>query len=47
MHTLPTLVCKLTLVHEAWIVGSAADPAADFTKIRDFDVLVRALNNER
>lgn len=39
-HSLPALVCKLTHAHEAWIVGSAADPKTDHTLPRDYDVLV-------
>ncbi len=38
MRKLPTLVAKLTLNHDAWVVGSAADPANE--NPRDFDVLV-------
>lgn len=40
MHVLPALVCKLTHGHEAWVVGSAADPDCDQSKVRDYDVLV-------
>ena len=40
MRTLPALVCKLTHLHDAWVVGSAAKPDADLEKARDFDVLV-------
>ncbi len=40
MHVLPSLVCKLTHAHEAWVVGSAANPEADHATVRDYDVLV-------
>ena len=40
MHVLPSLVCKLTHAHEAWVVGSAAKPDADHATVRDYDVLV-------
>jgi hypothetical protein len=36
--TLPPLVALLTNFHEAWIVGSAADPGVK--KPRDYDVVV-------
>lgn len=36
--SLPTLVLALTHNHDAWIVGSAADPAN--TDPRDYDVIV-------
>lgn len=37
-HELPILVGKLTHFHEAWIVGSAADPKNESP--RDWDILV-------
>ena len=36
----PRLVIKLAHLHEAWVVGSAADPAKDPAASRDVDVLV-------
>jgi hypothetical protein len=27
-------------MHDAWLLGSAADPTADLTAVRDFDVIV-------
>lgn len=38
MHTLPRMVTKLTAIHDAWIVGSAAAP--DVEKPRDYDIVV-------
>jgi len=38
MRKLPELVCKLTYVCDAWIIGSAADP--DKTDPRDYDLVV-------
>jgi len=40
MPSLPALVCKLSHGHEAWIVGSAADPEGAPAQVRDYDVLV-------
>jgi hypothetical protein len=37
---LPAIVCKLTYVHDAWIVGSLADPQVDVKVVRDIDVIV-------
>lgn len=37
---MPSLVCKLTYAHEAWIIGSAAKPDCDHTTVRDYDILV-------
>lgn len=37
-HSMPKLVCDLTNSHDAWIVGSAADPSN--TSPRDFDIQV-------
>lgn len=36
--SLPRLVARLTHYHEAWIVGSAADPANKTP--RDYDILI-------
>lgn len=38
MRSIPKLVAKLSHYHEAWVVGSAADP--NNKKPRDWDVLV-------
>jgi hypothetical protein len=40
MKILPGIVTKFVMLHDAWIVGSAAKPGTDFTKCRDIDVLV-------
>ena len=38
MRSLPPLALKLTHMHDAWIVGSAADPCNESP--RDYDVIV-------
>ena len=38
MRALPAIVVQLVNMHDAWIVGSAANP--DSKEIRDFDILV-------
>lgn len=45
-HIMPALVHKLTYGHDAWVVGSAANPDADLSKVRDYDILV-SMNNWR
>jgi hypothetical protein len=37
---MPSLVRKLVIMHNAWIVGSAANPANNPTECRDIDVMV-------
>ena len=37
---MPALVYKLAYAHEAWIVGSSAEPNCDLLTVRDFDLLV-------
>jgi hypothetical protein len=39
-YPLPRIVIKLTHLHEAWVVGSAADPSKNPAECRDIDVLV-------
>lgn len=36
----PPIVMALTHGHDAWIVGSAADPQTKLHRVRDLDVLV-------
>ena len=38
MRALPRLVTRLCMIHDAWVVGSAAQPGAG--EVRDYDVLV-------
>lgn len=40
MTQFPKLVANLVMQHNAWIVGSAADPEQDLSKVRDWDVIV-------
>ena len=40
MIIFPPLVTKLTQLHNAWIVGSAADPNKNLSTVRDWDILV-------
>jgi len=36
----PSLVSKLVYGHDAWLVGSSANPDVDLNTVRDFDVVV-------
>lgn len=40
MNLLPSLVCKLVYAHDAWVVGSGANPISDVKELRDWDVVV-------
>lgn len=40
MIILPRLVARLTEAHNAWIVGSAANPDVNAANVRDWDVAV-------
>lgn len=39
-HIIPSLVCKLAYGHDAWVVGSAAQPNINYSKVRDYDVMI-------
>jgi hypothetical protein len=39
-YSLPRIAIKLSHIHEAWVVGSAADPSKDPAFCRDIDILV-------
>lgn len=39
-YALPRIAIKLCHLHEAWVVGSAADPSKDPAACRDVDVIV-------
>lgn len=41
MRTLPRIVSQLVTHHDAWVVGSAAQPTlTDLSSVKDFDVVV-------
>lgn len=39
-HIISALVGKLAYGHEAWVVGSAAQPNINYSEVRDYDVMV-------
>lgn len=40
MRHLPPICTKILHGHDAWVVGSAADPSAKLSDLRDIDIMV-------